>query len=83
MLRPAGTFAGSVPNAFRLQSRLLFFGAAAGGRPDPPPMYSPAALKALLVGFAPPKLSFVGGRLRGLHPRLLARDLVFVARLRA
>ena len=84
MLRPGGTFAGSVPNAFRLQSRLLFL---AGRPPEDDPthlhMYSPAALEALLAGFAPPELSFVGGRFRGLHPRLLARDLVFVARLRA
>lgn len=84
VLRPAGTFAGSVPNAFRLQSRLLFL----SGRPpeDDPThlhMYSPAALQALLAGFAPPELSFVGGRFRRLHPRLLARDMVFVARLRA
>jgi SAM-dependent methyltransferase len=84
VLRPAGTLAGSVPNAFRLQSRLLFL---AGRPPEDDPthlhMYSPAALKALLVGFEPPELSFVGGRFRRLHPRLLARDLVFVARLRA
>jgi SAM-dependent methyltransferase len=84
VLQPAGTFAGSVPNAFRFQSRLLFL---AGRPPEDDPthlhMYSPTALKALLVGFGPPELSFVGGRFRGLHPRLLARDLVFVARLRA
>jgi SAM-dependent methyltransferase len=84
VLRPGGTFAGSVPNAFRLQSRLLFL---AGRPPEDDPthlhMYSPAALRVLLAGFTPPDLSFVGGRLRGLHPRLLARDLVFVARLRA
>lgn len=84
VLRPGGTFAGSVPNAFRLQSRLLFL---AGRPPEDDPthlhMYSPAALEALLAGFTPPELSFVGGRFRRLQPRLLARDLVFVARLRA
>ena len=84
VLRPAGTFVGSVPNAFRLQSRLLFL---AGRPPEDDPthlhMYSPAALEALLMGFARPELTFVGGRVRGLHPRLLARDMVFVARLRA
>jgi SAM-dependent methyltransferase len=84
VLRPGGTFAGSVPNAFRVQSRLLFL---AGRPPEDDPthlhMYSAAALEALLAGFTPPELSFVGGRFRRLHPRLLARDLVFVARLRA
>ncbi len=84
VLRPGGTFAGSVPNAYRFQSRLLFL---AGRPPETDPthlhMYSPAALEALLAGFAPPELSFVGGRYRRLHPRLLAKDMVFVARLRA
>ena len=84
VLRPGGTFAGSVPNAYRFQSRLLFL---AGRPPENDPthlhMYSPAALEALLAGFATPELSFVGGRYRRLHPRLLAKDMVFVARLRA
>ena len=84
ILRPGGTFTGSVPNAFRFQSRLLFL---AGRPPEDDPthlhMYSPAALAALFVGFTRPELSFVGGRFRRLHPRLLARDVVFVARLRA
>jgi SAM-dependent methyltransferase len=84
VLRPGGTFAGSVPNAYRFQSRLLFL---AGRPPENDPthlhMYSPAALEALLAGFATPELFFVGGRYRRLHPRLLAKDMVFVARLRA
>jgi SAM-dependent methyltransferase len=84
VLQPGGTFVGSVPNAYRLQSRLLFL---AGRPPEDDPthlhMFSPAALEGLLAGFAKPELAFVGGRFRGLHPRLLARDLVFVARLRA
>jgi SAM-dependent methyltransferase len=80
VLRPDGTFAGSVPNAFRLQSRLLFL---AGRPPEDDPthlhMYSPAELRRLLREFASVELDFVGGRYRRLHPRLLARDLVFVA----
>ena len=55
----------------------------AGRAPEDDPthlhMYSPAAIRRLLAGFATSQLSFVGGRLRRLHPRLLARDLVFVA----
>ena len=80
VLRPGGVVVGSVPNAFRLQSRLRFL----RGRPpeDDPThlrMFSPAALRALLIGFDDVQLSFVGGRFARLHARLLARDLVFSA----
>lgn len=78
VLRPGGTFTGSVPNAYRLQDRLGF---VLGKPPDPDPthlhMYSPAALAELLSAFRDVRLDFVGGRYRKLHPRLLARDLVF------
>lgn len=81
VLRPGGVFVGSVPNAFRLQSRLLFL---AGREPEDDPthlhLYSPAAMRRLLGCFAQVELEYVGGRFRRLHPRLLARDLVFVAR---
>lgn len=81
VLRPGGVFAGSVPNAYRLKSRLLFL---AGRPPENDPthlhMFSPAALRALLAGFQDPTFVFVGGRYRRLHPRLLARALVFGAR---
>lgn len=78
VLRPGGVLVGSVPNAFRLQSRLRFL----RGRPpeDDPThlhLYSPAAVRELLTGFEGVTLAYVGGRYRGLHPRLLARDLVF------
>ncbi|HET6623943.1 MAG TPA: methyltransferase domain-containing protein [Gaiellaceae bacterium] len=78
VLRPGGVLVGSVPNAFRLQSRLRFL----RGRPpeDDPThlhLYSPAAVRELLAGFEGVTLAYVGGRYRGLHPRLLARDLVF------
>jgi SAM-dependent methyltransferase len=80
VLRPGGVLVGSVPNAFRVQSRLRFL----RGRPpeDDPThlrMFSPAALRDLLAGFEGVQLSYVGGRYRRLHPRLLARDLVFRA----
>jgi SAM-dependent methyltransferase len=78
VLRPGGVLVGSVPNAFRLQSRLRFL----RGRPpeDDPThlhLYSPAAVRELLSGFEGVTLGYVGGRYRRLHPRLLARDLVF------
>jgi SAM-dependent methyltransferase len=80
VLRPGGTLVGSVPNAFRFQSRLRFL----RGRPpeDDPThlrMFSPAALRGLLDGFERVHLTYVGGRFARLHARLLARDLVFTA----
>jgi hypothetical protein len=64
-----------------MQSRLRFL----RGRPpeDDPThlrMFSPAAVRVVLFEFEDVRLSFVGGRYRSLHPRLLARDLVFSAR---
>lgn len=80
VLRPGGVLVGSVPNAFRLQSRFRFL---RGRQPEDDPthlrMFSPAALRELLGGFEDLKLSYVGGRYARLHARLLARDLVFVA----
>ena len=78
VLRPGGVLAGSVPNAFRVQSRLRFL----RGRPpeDDPThlrMFSPTALRELLAGFERIELHFVGGRYARLSARLFARDLVF------
>jgi SAM-dependent methyltransferase len=78
VLRPGGVLAGSVPNAFRVQSRLRFL----RGRPpeDDPThlrMFSPTALRELLAGFERIELHFVGGRFARLNARLFARDLVF------
>jgi SAM-dependent methyltransferase len=80
VLRPGGVLVGSVPNAFRVQSRLRFL----RGRPpeDDPThlrMFSPAAMRELLQGFDQVDLSYVGGRYARLHARLFARDLVFSA----
>jgi SAM-dependent methyltransferase len=80
VLRPGGVLAGSVPNAFRVQSRIRFL----RGRPpeDDPThlrMFSPAALRELLAGFEQIELHFVGGRYARLNARLFARDLVFSA----
>jgi SAM-dependent methyltransferase len=80
VLRPRGVLVGSVPNAFRIQSRLRFL----RGRPpeDDPThlhMYSSRQIRDLLAGFREVDVSFVGGRYRRLHARLLARDLVFSA----
>jgi SAM-dependent methyltransferase len=82
VLRPSGVFVGSVPNAYRLKSRLLFLlGRAPEDDPTHLHLYAPRDLRRLLGGFTTVTLTFVGGRFVRLHPRLLARDLVFVARL--
>ena len=80
VLRPAGVLAGSVPNAFRMQTRLRFL----RGRPpeDDPThlrMFSPTAVSELLAGFERIEIHFVGGRFARLNARLFARDLVFAA----
>ena len=80
VLRSGGVFAGSVPNAFRVQSRLRFL----GGRPpeDDPThlrMFSPDAIRELLSSYRDVRLDFVGGRYVRLSARLFARDLVFSA----
>ena len=80
VLRPGGVLVGSVPNAFRVQSRLRFL----RGRPpeDDPThlrMFSPDAVRALLGDFDDVRLSYVGGRYASLNARLFARDLVFAA----
>jgi len=81
VLRSDGVIVGSVPNAFRLQSRLRFL----RGRPpeDDPThlrLFSPDAMRELLRDFRDVELDYVGGRYRGLRPRLLGRDIVFTAR---
>jgi SAM-dependent methyltransferase len=80
VLRPGGVLVGSVPNAFRLQSRLKFL----RGRPpeDDPThlrMFSTDDVRKLLADFSDVRIEFAGGRYRRLHPRLLGRDLVFSA----
>ncbi len=81
VLRPGGVLAGSVPNAFRIQSRLRFL---RGLPPEDDPthlrMFSPDAMRKLLRDFDDVELSFVGGRYARLSARLFARDLVFTAR---
>ena len=80
VLRADGVLAGSVPNAFRLQSRLRFL---RGKPPEDDPthlrMFSPAAVRELLRDFRDIELAFVGGRYARLNARLFARDLVFTA----
>lgn len=83
VLRPGGALVGSVPNAFRVQSRLLFL---RGKPPEDDPthlrMFSPDAMRVLLRDFEDVRIDFVGGRYARLSARLFARDLVFRAEKR-
>jgi SAM-dependent methyltransferase len=80
VLEPGGSFVGSVPNAFNFQRRLRFL---LGKPPEQDPthlrMFSREQLRELLADFEDVSLTFVGGRYRLLHPRLLAQDMVFTA----
>ena len=80
VLRPGGTVAGSVPNAYRLKNRLRFL----IGRPleDNPlhlHQFRPGDLLELLSDFEAPQLEYVVGRFVGAHPRLFANVIVFSA----
>ena len=80
VLEPGGVFVGSVPNAFNIQRRLRFL---LGRPPEKDPthlhMFSPEQLRELLADFEDVSVTYVGGRYRPLHPRLLAQDIVFSA----
>jgi SAM-dependent methyltransferase len=81
VLRPGGTLVGSVPNAFRLKSRLRYL---VGRAPEEDPthlhLFSPGAVHALLGQFEQPRVEFVTGRFVRLEPRLFANTIVFTAR---
>jgi len=84
VLASGGRFVGSVPNAFRLKSRLRFL---AGRHPETDPthlqLFTPAALRrTLLSEFNSIELRFAVGRYVQLHPRLMARSMIFAARNR-
>jgi SAM-dependent methyltransferase len=80
VLKPGGRFVGSVPNAFRLKSRIRF---AAGRHPETDAthlqLFTPAALRALLRDFDDVDVRFAVGRYLRLHQRLMARVQIFSA----
>jgi SAM-dependent methyltransferase len=81
VLKPSGRFVGSVPNAFRLKSRIRF---AAGRHPETDAthlqLFTPAALRLLLGGFEDVEIRFAVGRYVRWNPRLMARVQVFTGR---
>jgi SAM-dependent methyltransferase len=81
VLRPGGRFVGSVPNAFRLKSRLRY---VAGRHPETDAthlqLFTPASLRALLRDFEDVDIRFAVGRYVRWQPRLMARVQVFSGR---
>ena len=81
VLKPGGRFVGSVPNAFRLKSRLRYL---AGRHPETDAthlqLFTPAALRRLLDVFDEVEVRFAVGRYVRWQPRLMARVQVFSAR---
>jgi SAM-dependent methyltransferase len=82
VLRPTGRLVGSVPNAFRLKSRLRFL---VGRHPETDAthlqLFTTGALRSLLERhFAAVHITYAVGRYVRLHPRLMARVQVFTAR---
>jgi SAM-dependent methyltransferase len=80
VLKPGGRFVGSVPNAFRLKSRLRVL---AGHHPETDPthlqLFSPEALRLLLGSFQNVTIGFAVGRYVRWSPRLMGRVQVFSA----
>jgi SAM-dependent methyltransferase len=81
VVRPGGTFVGSVPNAYRLKNRLRFL---RGRKPENDPthlqMFAAHDVRALLAGFEDVQLHLIAGRLVPLHAGLFANDIVFSGR---
>lgn len=80
VLVPGGRLVGSVPNAFRLKSRIRF---ALGRHPESDAthlqLFTPAMLRDLLSGFTSVEQTFAVGRYLRWSPRLMGRVQVFVA----
>jgi SAM-dependent methyltransferase len=81
VLRPGGTFVGSVPNFFRLRNRLaMLAGRALDHDPTHLHVFAPRDVERLLGGFEDVELHFVASRFLRLSPRLAANIIVFSGR---
>jgi SAM-dependent methyltransferase len=81
VLKPGGTFVGSVPNFFRLRNRLAML---AGQPLDHDPMhlhvFAPRDVRAMLRGFEHVELHFIASRFLRISPTLFANIIGFSAR---
>lgn len=81
VLRPGGLLVGSVPNCFRLKTRLRFL---IGRQPESDPtllhLLGPSAVSRLLAAFDDVEVRCIAGRLVRLNARLFANDIAFRAR---
>ena len=81
VLRPGGLLVGSVPNCFRLKTRLRFL---LGRQPESDPtllhLFDPAAVGRLLEPFDEVEISCIAGRFVRLNGKLFANDIAFRAR---
>ncbi len=81
VLRPGGLLVGSVPNCFRLKSRLRFL---LGRPPESDPtllhLFDPAGVARLLDSFDDVEIRCIAGRLVRLNGPLFANDIAFRAR---
>ena len=81
VLVPGGALVGSVPNCYRLKSRLRFL---LGRPPENDPtllrMFRPSDLTEALAEFEEVEVRFLAGRLVHLNARLFANDIAFRAR---
>ena len=81
LLRPGGTIAGSVPNAYRLKTRLrVLAGVSVEQDPTHVHLFRPRDVLGLLEAFVTPRLEFVVGRFVRLNARQFANVIVFSAR---
>ena len=80
VLRPGGALVGSVPNGFRLKTRLRFL---VGRQPETDPtllhLFDPDAVERLLAPFEDVEVRCIAGRLVRLSGRLFANDIAFRA----
>lgn len=81
VLRPGGSFVGSVPNFFRLKNRLAML---VGRRFDHDPthlqIFAPGDVRSLLASFEDVQVRFISSRFLRLSPRLFGNIVVFSAR---
>lgn len=81
VLRPGGTIAGSLPNAYRLKNRLrVLRGLTVEQDPTHVHLFRPRDVLRLLGTFEAYRLEFVVGRFVRVSPRQFANVMVFSAR---